>query len=164
MLLPQLPDYGCFPRWPESGQGWIHPDDVATVTRLIPSERVMRRESYDGTYYHYRYGSVQFRLRPCLWLRVKSEGFDLGDPVETLGIGFERERFVAMICGMYFVRRKGRVLYRLKRSGTLMPQLYIADHLRLLADKARVRTGDLEHPAPRWDERSESGQRLNLDG
>ncbi len=163
MVSPQLPDYGCFPRWPENGQGWIHPDDVTTVTRYVPSERVMRRERFDGTYYHYRYGAVQFRLRPCLWLRVKAEGIDVGDPVETTGTGLDRELFVAEVCGMYFVRRKGRILYRLRRSGFLVPQLYTADHLRLLVDKSRIRSGEMEHPAPSWDDRSPQEQRLKLE-
>lgn len=162
MVTPRLPDYGCFPRWPENGQGWIHPDDVAVVTRFLPSERVVRRESFDGVYYHYRYGHVRFRLRPCLWMRVKSEGFDVGDAVETIGIGMERELFVGEICGIYFVRRKGRVLYRLRRSGKLIPQLYLADHLRPLTDKAKVRPAAHEHPAPRW-EGDDGGERLRLD-
>ena len=147
----RFPQYGIFPRWPEDGQGWIHPDDVALVTRLIPSERILRRDSFDGTYYHYRYGDCRFRLRPCLWLPVKAEGIDIGDPVETIGLGLERERFVGVVAGMHYVRRKGRVLYRLRRAGKIVTRLYLREHLRLLADKERIRPSEYQHPAPGWN-------------
>lgn len=157
MFWPQLPDYGCFPRWPADGQDWIHPDDVAIVRRCLPSERVVRRESFDGTYYHFSYGDVRFRLRPCLWLKVDAEGLDLGDCVETIGVGMERELFVAHVCGMHYVRRKGRILYRLRRGDRTVRRLYTADQLRLLDNKAKVRGGEIEHPVPRW---SGSGARM----
>ena len=159
MVWPQFPQYGCFPRWPEDGQGWIHPQDVSLVTSLVPSERVMRRESFDGTYYHYRYGRFRFRLRPCLWLKVQSDGLDIGDEVETIGVGLERELFVGEIFGMYYVRRKGCILYRLRRAGNLVPRLYTASQMRLLTDKSRVRQGEIEHPTPSWNGQ---GERIEL--
>lgn len=155
MQWPVLPDYGCFQRWPQDGQGWIHPHDVPTVSRLLPSERVFRRVGFDGAYYHYRYGNARFRLRPVLWLTVKPEGFDVGDLVETVGLGFERELFVAEICGMYFVARKGRIAYRLRRAGTIMRGLFLSDQLRQLTQKAKVREGDTRHPAPTWNGQGE---------
>ena len=57
MEWPILPDYGCIHRWPQDGQGFIHPDDVPVATRCFPSERVFRRDRFDGTYYHYSYGA-----------------------------------------------------------------------------------------------------------
>ncbi len=150
MQWPVLPDYGCIPRWPAEGQAFIHPDDVAIATRCFPSERVLRRDRFDGVYYHYRYGKIQFRLRPCMWLKVKYEGIDIGDEVETVGLGLERELFVGHVWGMHYVRRKGRILYRLRRGETLVPRLYPSEQLRLLVDKATVRQGEVEHPAPKW--------------
>ncbi len=150
MLRPQLPDYGCFPRWPENGHGFIHPDDSALVLRLIPSERVFRRDLYDGTYYHYRYGELRFRLKPCLWLKVQSEGIDIGDSVETIGVGMERELFIAEVHGMYFVRRKGCLLYRLRRGSTPLPNLYASSSLRQLTDKTHLRPGEISHPMPKF--------------
>ncbi|TWT95441.1 DUF6960 family protein [Neorhodopirellula pilleata] len=139
------------PRWPENGQGFIHPADVPLVSRLIPSERVLRRDSFDGTYYHYRYGDFAFRLRPCLWLPIKAEGFDLADEVETIGTGMERELFVGVITGMYYVRRKGRILYRLRRGDQTLKRLFVREHLRLLSEKQRVRAGEIDHPTPKWN-------------
>ncbi|TWU41444.1 hypothetical protein Q31b_28910 [Novipirellula aureliae] len=152
---PQLPDFGCFPRWPENGYDFVHPDDHEIVLKLIPSERVMRREHFDGAYYHYSYGSTRFRLKPCLWLKVKTDGIDIGDSVETVGVNMERERFVAKVYGMYYIRRKGCILYRLRRDDTIVPNLYLAEHLRLLTEKAKVRRGEIPHPTPKAFDRSE---------
>ena len=150
MDWPQLPDYGCIARWPADGQGFIHPDDVAMATRCIPSERVLRRVRYDDVYYHFSYGSIRFRLRPVMWLKVDADGFDIGDRVETTGLAMEQELFVARIWGMYYVRRKGCILYRLRKGSTTVPQLYSARQLRLLEDKSVVREGDTVHPQPKW--------------
>ena len=162
MDWPQLPDYGCFPRWPHDGQSFIHPDDVPIATRCFPSERVFRRERFDGVYYHYSYGETRFRLRPSMWLSVKSDGIDIGDLVETVGVGLERELFVAQVWGMHFVRRKGCILYRLRRRDTLVPNLFHAKQLRLLTDKSRVRAGEITHPAPKWHGQADSIEGIEL--
>ena len=150
MQWPVLPDYGCVVRWPEDGEGFIHPDDVAVAAQCFPSERVLKRESFDGTFYHYRYGNTTFRLRPVMWLAVKDEGIDIGDPVEVIGIGMERDLFVARIWGMHFIRRKGRIVYRLRRSDQIVPQLYVRDHLKLLTEKSEIRESDIPYPQPKW--------------
>ena len=155
MEWPILPDYGCIHRWPQDGQGFIHPDDVPIATRCFPSERVLRRDRFDGTYYHYSYGEIRFRLRPSMWLQVDSDGIDIGDSIETTGLAMERELFVAQVWGMYYIRRKGCILYRLRKGDSMVPQLYPASHLRLLTDKAVVREGEIPHPAPKWSGESD---------
>lgn len=150
MQWPPLPDYGCFPRWPGDGDEFIHPDDHADAARCIPSRRVLRRERFDGTHYHYRYGRLSFRLRPVMWLKVAWEGIDIGDEVETTGLGLERERFVGRVWGMHHVSRKGCILYRLKRGDLPVPRLYAASDLRLLSDKQRVAEATFQYRQPRW--------------
>ena len=59
-----------------------------------------------------------------MWLKVREEGIDVGDQVETIGLGLERERFVAKLWGIYYLRRKGRIVYRLKRSDQQFANLY----------------------------------------
>ena len=139
MQWPVLPDYGCIVRWPPDGHDFIHPEDVAIATRCFPSERVLKRVSFDGTYYHYQYGSASFRLQPVMWISIKPEGIAIGDLVEVTGVGMERERFVAQVWGMHFVRRKGRIVYRLRRAGQMIPHLYLCDHLNLLTNKSTIR-------------------------
>lgn len=151
MQWPPLPDYGCFPRWPADGDDFIHPDDRSKVARFIPSERVLKREAFDGTYYHYLYGKLRLRLRPTMWLKVAHEGIDIGDEIETIGRSLQRELFVATIWGMYFVRRKGCILYRLKRGEMPVPRLYAAKDLRLLTEKQHVSERTFDYRAPKWD-------------
>lgn len=147
---PPLPDYGCFEHWPADGVAFIHPDDIATVSRMLPSGRVLCRHRFDDTYYHYRYGEIRFRMRPTMWSKLKHEGIDIGDEVETTGLGLERERFVARVWGMHFVRRSGRILYRLKRAdGSEVPKLHLREEFKLLTDKQRIRPGFTQYPVPR---------------
>lgn len=161
MDWPVLPDYGCIVRWPHEGQGFIHPDDVAIATRCFPSERVLRRDRFDGVYYHYSYGTVRFRLRPSMWLKVAYDGIDIGDTVETTGLGMERDLFVAQVWGMYYVQRKGCILYRLRRGDVTVPNLYFADQLRILNDKSKIRPGDTVYPTPKWSGDREGGLELD---
>ncbi len=150
MDWPPLPDYGCFPRWPQDGEDFIHPEDRESAMRCVPSERILRREKFDGQFYHYNYGQLTFRMRPVMWLRVKSDGIDIGDEVETVGMLMERELFVATVWGMYYVARKGCILYRLKRGDMAVPRLYAAKDLRLLTRKETVQEGTFDHPKPNW--------------
>ena len=163
MRWPPLPDHGCFLRWPENGQGFIHPDDVAIATRLVPSNRVLRRDSFDDVYYHFSYGKLRFRLRPCMWLSIKHEGADIGDQIETVGTGLQQELFIANVWGMYYVRRKGCILYRLRRGNQMVPTLFTRQQFRVLTDKSQLREGTTSHPAPGWDGRGDTIDTFNQD-
>ena len=47
MELPDIkltPKYGYYPRWPEDGDAWVHPEDAALAKALLPSPRVFRRD------------------------------------------------------------------------------------------------------------------------
>ncbi len=131
MVRPQFPDYGAFLSWPAEGHGWIHADDVSRVRQLIPSNRVFRRDAFDGLFYHYRYGHSTFRLRPCLWLPLSWEGFNIGDHVETIGLSLQRELFLARIVEMHYERYKNRIVYRLKRRSHTIPRNFTAHEIRL---------------------------------
>ena len=150
MQWPPLPDYGCFPRWPADDESFIHADDRTVALRCLPSYRVLRREKFDGTYYHYSYGQLSFRLTPVMWLPVRYEGIDIGDEVETVGVSLERELFVGSVWGMYFVSRKGCILYRLKRGDLAVPRLYPAKSLRLLHDKSTISPRNFDYRQPQW--------------
>lgn len=150
MQWPPLPDFGIIPRWPIDGDDFIHPDDHDAATKCFPSERVLRRESFNGTYYQYSYGKLRFRLKPIMWLKVDHEGIDMGDQVETIGLGLERELFVASVWGMHYVRRKGCIAYRLRRGDQRVPKLYTRDQLKVLTDKETVKEASFDYPEPQW--------------
>lgn len=150
-VAPVLPDYGVFLRSPADGSDWIHPDDHRIVDGMVPSKRVFCRFLYEDDFYHFRYGDIVFRLRPCLWLPVRGEGFDIGDRVETTGVGLSQELFVTEITGMMFDDSAGEIRYQLART-PISGKLYSAANLRLLSDKTKLRQGDTVHPLPKWDQ------------
>lgn len=135
---------------------------MAVATRYLPSSRVFRRDVFDGVYYHYSYGNVRLRLRPCMWLKLHSDGIDVGDKVETIGLGMEREQFIGEVWGMYYVSRKGRILYRLRRGDNIIPRLYTSEQLRLLTDKTKIEPGNIQHPSPRWHGQGETIEGVDL--
>ncbi|HBJ35551.1 MAG TPA: hypothetical protein DDZ51_12540 [Planctomycetaceae bacterium] len=149
-VVPVLPDYGVFLRSPADGSDWIHPDDHEIVDGMVPSKRVFCRFLYDGVFYHFRYGEIVFRLRPCLWLPIRGEGIDIGDRVETTGVGLSQELFVSEVTGMLFDDSAGEIGYQLART-PISGKLYNAQHLRLLSDKTKLRPGDTLHPTPQWN-------------
>ncbi len=163
-MRPDLPDFGCFPRWPAEGSAWIHPDDRAIVLRLIPSDRIFRRERFDGVFYHYRYGEIRFRLKPCMWLTLSGEGVDVGDLIEIVGFGMERELFVATVVDAIYAAEEGRCVYRLSRAGVIDERLYGCEEFRVLTDKTKLRQGQTVHPTPQWVARfqDDAGERLPL--
>jgi hypothetical protein len=141
-----------FLRAPANGSDWIHPDDHEMVDGIVPSKRVFCRFLYENGFYHFRYGDIVFRLRPCLWLPVRGEGFDIGDRVETTGVGLSQELFVSEITGMLFDDSVGEIRYQLART-PISGKLYSAAHLRLLSDKTKLREGDTIHPLPKWNQK-----------
>ena len=54
------------------------------------------------------------------------------------------------VWGVYYIRRKGRIVYRLKRGDQEVPRLYTADELRVLTDKSKVESREEIYPAPQW--------------
>lgn len=158
MRWPRMPDYGYIPRWPEDGEQFIHPEDVPIARQCIPGHRIIRRDRFDGKVYHCSYGGLKFRLRPCIWVRVKSEGIDVGDLVETTGVRMRRELFVGRVDNMQFVLHKGCILYTLRRGAVVVPGFYEARELRLLTNKLRVVPTNVKHPTPKWNG---DGERLS---
>ena len=139
-MRPQLPDYGTFTHWPDGGRTLIHPDDMVAATESIPSSRVFKRTRFDGIFYHFQYGAdLSFRIRPCMWLKLDWEGFDIGDQVEVSGLGMIREPFIARIVEMRFAKQTRRIEYTLDQAGKLQPRIYLAEELIQLTNKNVLR-------------------------
>jgi len=98
-----------------------------------------------------------------MWLSVRTEGIEIGDQVETKSVGLEREQFVATVWGMYYVQRKGCILYRLRRGEQVVPRLFPGDHLRLLTNKQTVRPPTTKYRPPSWDGSGETVPDSNLE-
>jgi hypothetical protein len=129
-LLKTDPKYGYFPWWPEDGNGWVHPEDVAQARSLIPSDRIFRRDSMSGKYHLMHYGATTLRVRPALWQEVPPPAFEIGDWVEVLSRGMRNERRVGLIRDIVWDDGARDVRYRIAENEVPLEQLYSREDLQ----------------------------------
>jgi hypothetical protein len=133
MTAPPLktdPKYGYFPWWPEDGDDWVHPEDVATARGMIPSQRVFRRDGELGDFVLMHYGDVTLRVRRTLWLQVEPEGLEIGDWVEVLARGMRNEARTGTIREVLWDELEQRLHYQILENGAPIEQLYTRDDLQ----------------------------------
>ena len=147
MPLKTDPKYGYFPWWPEDGDGWLHPDDVATARRMIPSERVFRRDGGEGDYLALFYGNVRLRIRPVLWQEVRGEGYEIGDWVEVLSRGQLNTPRAAVIAEIHYDVATRALRYQVRDGEQMIPNWYVAADLRPVELTAPREQLVLEPPA-----------------
>ena len=132
-MLPPLktePKYGCFPWWPEDGNDWVHPEDVAQARSMIPSGRVFRRDGAAGEYLRMHYGDITLRVRRTLWQELTPEGFELGDWVEVLSRGMRNEPRTGIIREMLWDERADAIHYFISENDVPINECYTRDDLR----------------------------------
>jgi hypothetical protein len=148
MTVPPLktdPKYGYFPWWPEDGDAWIHPADVAVARAMIPRGRVspkremrvseklahvFRRDGTEGDWLLLYYGDVRLRVRRTLWQEVEAEGFEIGDWVEVRTRGMLNEPRTGVIREMLWDERERAMRYQISENGQPIEQLYARDDLQ----------------------------------
>jgi hypothetical protein len=133
MSAPPLktdPKYGYFPRWPQDGDDWIHPDDVATARSMIPSGRVFRRDGMAGEYAVLQYGDVILRARPALWQEVEPEGLKIGDWVEVLSRGMLNEPRTGTIREMLWDDDVRALRYQIDEGGQRVDRFYAREDVQ----------------------------------
>ena len=124
------PKYGYFPWWPEDGDDWVHPEDVALARTMIPSGRVFRRDGMHGRYAVFRYGEARLRVRPRLWQEVTPEGYEIGDWVEVLSRGMLNAPRVGVIREMVWDEDARAIRYQISENGQPIEQLYSREDLQ----------------------------------
>ena len=124
------PKYGHYPWWPEDGDDWVHPDDVARARAMIPSERVFRRDGSEGDYLLLHYGEVTLRVRRTLWQEVEPEGFEIGDWVEVRTRGMHNEPRTGTIAEMLWDQHAGELRYQIVENDRLIETRYSREDLR----------------------------------
>ena len=107
-------DYVTFPRWPEDGCDWIHPEDSHIAKRLLPGGRVFVHRQIDSEYQLYEYGDESFRALPRMQKRVEGDGLLIGDRVEVRSRLGHRRPQIATICDMIWDSYNHRIDYRLR--------------------------------------------------
>ena len=133
MELPSIkltPKYGYYPRWPEDGDAWVHPEDAAVARQMIPSARVFRRDGEFAPFAELRYGEVRLRVKPALWNEVAWEGFEVGDWVEVLSRGMQNTPRTGVISEMEYDAREGALRYQIREVGHPIPTWFAAGDLR----------------------------------
>ena len=131
--LPPLatdPKYGYFPWWPEEGDAWLHPDDVAAARSLIPSGRIFRRDGSDDGYGLFHYGDVTLRAKPTLWQEVEPEGFEIGDWVEVRTRGLANEPHTGRIAEVVWHDHADEIRYQIVENDQQLETLYARDDLK----------------------------------
>jgi hypothetical protein len=133
MTAPPLktdPKFGCFPWWPEDGDDWVHPEDVAVARQMIPSERVFRRDGTSGVFLKMHYGRVMLRVRRTLWLEVPPPEFEIGEWVEVLSRGMRNTPRTGTICDLLWDEGAKAARYQILDDGQRIEKRYAADDLR----------------------------------
>jgi hypothetical protein len=130
MTAPPLktdPKYGYFPRWPQDGDAWVHPEDVEAARSMIPSGRVFRRDDMAGRYVVLHYGDVRL---PALWQEVMPEGLEIGDWVEVVSRGMQNELRTGAIREVLWDDDSRALRYQIWESGQPIEQLYAREDLQ----------------------------------
>jgi hypothetical protein len=124
------PKYGCFLRWPQDGNDWLHPNDVALARKMIPSQRIFRRDGQEGDFHCLHYGNIMIRARPALWQEVSHEGFDVGDWIEVLSHGMRNEPRTGLIREMLWDEREQAIRYQILENDVPIADLYAREDLQ----------------------------------
>jgi hypothetical protein len=133
MDLPPLktdPKYGFYPWWPEDGDGWLHPEDVALARDTIPSPRVWRRDGEHGPFVVLHYGPLRLRVKRTLWQEVPPVDFEIGDWVEVLSRGMKNAPRTGVIREIEWEPRARAMRYQISENDLPIPNYYAAEDLR----------------------------------
>lgn len=145
LINPNLPDWGVFLRWPEDGEGWLHPEDLGVARELIPSDRVFRRSSFDGEFYLLHYGPILLRCKPAMWLSISSVDLEVEQAVELLARQGKNDSGVFHVSQILYRRELGFVEFCLKRDSLELAQKFRREDLRPLQVQYHLRAGFYEH-------------------
>ena len=148
-LRPDLPDFGAFLKWPISGTDWIHPEDVDQAQVLVPSNRVFRRDRWDGTYYWLHYGDQTLRVKPCMWQRTPDIDIEVGQRVEVLSKQGENDPGIFKVAEIHFLKEAQEVEFILSRDDLVISHSFRRDDFRPLEVKHHLRQGFFEHQTPK---------------
>lgn len=124
------PKYGYFPWWPEDGDAWVHPEDVATARAMIPSNRVFCRDGMSGQYHVIRYGDITLRVRQKMWQEVEAEGLAIGDWVEVQTRGMRNAPRTGLIREMLWEEQAKELRYQLSEAGKPIEKLFAREDLK----------------------------------
>ncbi len=148
-MRPELPDWGVYLRWPEDGNSWIHSEDVAVATELVPSRRVFKRIEWDSEFYHLQYGEHCIRVRPSMWTHVPALDLEIGQQVELLAQFGKHDPGVFRIEDILYDAEKQRVEFALNRGEIVLETLFLRSDIKPVFVKHHLRVGYYQHQPPK---------------
>lgn len=148
------PKYGHFPWWPEDGNDWVHPDDVAMARSFIPGPRIWCRDGeqplnaeVDQKFVILHYGTDQLRVRPRLWQEIPPPEFALGDWIEVRSRLMTNDPHTGRIREVLWDEVEGAVRYQISVGGKPLERRYEADDLKHVEPTKLQTDMRLEPPA-----------------
>lgn len=142
------PKYGYYPHWPQDGDDWLHPEDVALARRLLPSHRIWRRGSDRGEFHTLRYGDLVLRVRSALWQEVPQPEFEIGDWVEVRTRMMKNEPHTGQVTEMEWDERQRSVVYHIQENDKPIPTRYTIDDLAPVAPTTNFHHSTLPADTP----------------
>lgn len=131
--LPDIkldPRYGYFPRWPEDGDGWLHPDDAAAARGLIPSPRIWLKIDQPGEFDTIHSGNLVLRVKPALWQITPVPEFSHDDWVEVRPLGMKNEPHTGRIRSIEWCEQTGAIHYQITVHDKPLLNYYPAEELK----------------------------------
>ena len=136
LQLKRVVKYGVCLWWSGQIPSWIHPDDIETAKRLVPSGRVFRREECENFadrelgFSFLRHGDEGFRALPAIWMEIRHEGFELHDFVEVKSGYGKRFRGIGTIRDIIWNRQNGKIHYLLAINEQKVERPFLANELQ----------------------------------
>ena len=128
--------FGVFRWWSEQIPSWIHPDDQLVAERLIPGNRVFRRDECENAsdrelgYSVFRYGREWLRGKPALWLEIGNPEFEMGDLIEIKSQNGKHRLQIAEISAILWNQKTLKTEFRVSINGIQIAKPYYKDEIR----------------------------------
>lgn len=123
------PKYGYYPRWPQDGDDWLHPEDVAFARTLFPSHKIWKREGQQGGFHVIRYGAQMLRVRSALWQEVPTPDYQIGDWVEVRTRMMKNEAHTGCVVDVEWDEYRGEIVYHIEQRDKRIVNAYTIDDL-----------------------------------
>ena len=132
-----MPKHGVFIRWPEAGlEDFVHPEDLEMAAQVMPGSRIFEMdvcpvEADDLAGYRLlAYGDFAIRIKPAMWLRVKDNGYRIGDRVEVLSKNGKQQPVIGNLAEVNYDPIARQTEYRIEVNGMVLKKKFLHGDFR----------------------------------
>lgn len=128
--------YGVCLWWSDELPCFVHPDDWRLVEKLVPGNRVFKKEECEDFadrklgYSRLSYGAQVFRALPAIWYPLTFEGYEVGDRVQIKSKLGRHRSMICTICEIRWNRISRRVQYSVESTSGRIGKRFLADDLQ----------------------------------